>query len=107
MTLTKTNLEKRIMLSSKYLLMIVLTTLLFGLISNPAIARDLESIATNLTSQSNKLVLAIIPMGFILAAAFMAFGSPKGPQILSNTLMASVLGIGAVSIFGWFKGVVA
>ena len=79
---------------------------LFTVMSNPAIARDLESIATNLTSKTSKVAFSILPIGFLISAIFMVFGSPKGVQIASGTVLASFFAIGAVSIVNWFKGIV-
>jgi hypothetical protein len=76
------------------------------MMSHPLWARDLESIATSMTSRSNKLIMKIVPIGFAIAAAFMAVGNPRGNQIATGALTASILVLGAGSIFGWLQGVV-
>ena len=95
-------LKERIMLPLKYWP----TIFLYTFMSHPAVARDLESIATNLTTKTHKIAGIIIPIGFAIAGAFMAFGSPKGAQYISSTLIAAVVVLGGNSIFSWLKGIV-
>lgn len=95
------NLKNRVMLPLKYWP----TIFLYSIMSNPAVARDLESIANNLSTKSSKLAGLLVPAGFALAGAFMVFGSPKGAQFLSSTLMAGIVILGGSSIFSWLKGI--
>lgn len=96
------NLKKTVMLPIKYWFYIIP----FMIMSNPLIARDLESIATNLTSKTSKIASSLVPIGFAIAAAFMAFGSPKGSQYVSTTLLAAVVSLGGGAIYNWLKGIV-
>lgn len=75
--------------------------------SHPLWARDLESVARNLTTKTNKLVILVVPAGFALAALLMSVGNPKGNQVATSALMASILVLSAGSIFSWLQGVVA
>lgn len=74
--------------------------------SHPAIARDLESIATNLTSKTSRLAMAIIPIGFAIAGMFMALGHPRGSSFMSMTLMAAIVTLGGSATFSWLKTIV-
>ncbi len=78
----------------------------FMFMSHPAIARDLESIATNLTTKTNKLATLVIPIGFAFSAFFMVIGSPKGATFMSMTFLAAIVSLGSGSIFNWLKGIV-
>lgn len=99
---TRSNLKSRIMLPLKYWP----TVFLYTVMSHPVMARDLESIASNLSSKTSKLAGLLVPAGFALAGGFMIFGSPKGAQFLSSTIMAGVVVLGGASIFSWLKGIV-
>jgi hypothetical protein len=98
----KQKLKDRIKLLFKYWP----TMILYTVMSHPVVARDLESIANNLTSKTSKIAGSLVPIGFAIAAAFMAFGSPRGAQYMSSTLLAAVVGLGGSSIFTWLKGIV-
>lgn len=74
--------------------------------SHPVMARDLESIATNLTSKTNKLASLLVPIGFAISGMFMIFGNPRGTQMMSMTLMAGVVVLGGSSAFSWLKSIV-
>lgn len=76
------------------------------MLTHPLWARDLEGIASNMTNRTNKLIMKLVPLGFAIAAGFMAVGNPRGNQIATGALMASILVLGAGSIFGWLQGVV-
>ncbi len=78
----------------------------YMIMSHPVLGRDLESIATNLTSKTSKLASALVPIGFAIAAAFMAFGSPKGAQYASTTILAAIVSLGGGAIYNWLKGIV-
>ena len=78
---------------------------LFTIMSNPVIARDLESIASNLTSKTSKVAIMILPIGFLISGIYMLFGSPKGAQIASGAIIATFLTLGSTSIINWFKGI--
>ena len=94
--------KDRLFLSMKYWPLMMLYTLM----SHPVVARDLESIATNLTSRSSKVAMIIVPFGFTLAGVFMLFGSPKGAMFASGTGLAAFLILGGESIVNWMKGIV-
>ena len=94
--------KKTIMLPVKYWLCMIP----YMIMSHPVFGRDLESIATNLTSKTSKLASSLVPIGFAIAAAFMAFGSPKGAQYVSTTLLAAVVSLGGGAIYNWLKGIV-
>lgn len=79
---------------------------LYLFMSHPAIARDLESIATNLTSKTSRLAMAIIPIGFAIAGMFMALGHPRGSSFMSMTLMAAIVTLGGSATFSWLKTIV-
>jgi hypothetical protein len=98
----KKNFKDRMMLPMKYWPTIILYTVM----SHPVLARDLESIANNLTTKTSKIAGMLVPIGFAIAAAFMAFGSPRGAQYMSSTLLAAVVVLGGGSIFNWLKGIV-
>ena len=96
------NVKKTVMLPIKYWFYIVP----FMLMSNPIIARDLESIATNLSTKTNKLAGLVIPIGFAFSAFFMIIGSPRGATFMSTTLLAALITLGGNSVFSWLKGIV-
>lgn len=100
--MNKAKIKERIMLPLKYWP----TIFLYTVMSHPAIARDLESIANNLTTKTSKIAGSLIPIGFAIAGAFMVFGSPRGSQYISSTLLAAVVVLGGGSIFNWLKGIV-
>ena len=82
------------------------TISLYLVMSHPVMARDLESIATNLTSKTNKLASLLVPIGFAISGMFMLFGNPRGTQMMSMTLMAGVVILGGSSAFSWLKNIV-
>lgn len=91
----------RSMLSSKWLMMLAC---LF--VSYPIFARDLESIASNLSTKTSVIAHLLIPFGFSISAIFMIVGHPRGAQLMSATLMAALISLGSQSFVNWFKGVV-
>jgi len=94
-------LNRRSMLSSKWLI------LLSGLVmSYPVFARDLESIASNLSAKTSVIANLLVPLGFAISAIFMIVGHPRGAQFMSTTIMAALISLGGSSIFNWLKGVV-
>lgn len=94
-------LNRRSMLSSKWLI------LLSGLLmSYPVFARDLESIASNLSAKTSVIANLLVPLGFAISAIFMIVGHPRGAQFMSTTIMAALISLGGSSIFNWLKGVV-
>lgn len=74
--------------------------------NHPAIARDLESIANNLSTKTNTIATFLVPLGFAISAIFMVIGHPRGAQFMSTTLMAALITLGGGSLFSWLKGVV-
>lgn len=78
----------------------------YFLMSNPAVARDLESIATNLSTKTGTLANLLVPLGFAISAIFMIVGHPRGAQFMSTTLMAALISLGGASVFNWLKSVV-
>jgi hypothetical protein len=96
------NLKKRVLFPIKYWFYIIP----YLVMSNPAVARDLESIATNLSTKTNKLAMLVVPIGFAFSAFFMIIGSPRGPIFMSSTLLAAIITLGGGSVFGWLKGIV-
>jgi hypothetical protein len=94
--------KKTMMLPIKYWLCF----LPYALMSNPAVARDLESIATNLSTKTNKLAMLIVPIGFAFSALFMIIGSPRGAIFMSSTLLAAIISLGGASVFNWLKAIV-
>ena len=78
----------------------------YFLMSNPARARDLESIATNLSTKTGTLANLLVPLGFAISAIFMIVGHPRGAQFMSTTLMAALISLGGSSVFNWLKSVV-
>ena len=74
--------------------------------SNPAVARDLESIATNLSTKTGNLANLLVPLGFAISAIFMIVGHPRGAQFMSTTLMAALISLGGGALFNWLKNVV-
>lgn len=87
-------------------LSIFLTAGLYLFMSHPVVARDLESIATNLSSRTNKLALALVPIGFAISGIFMVVGNPRGSQLMGMTLMGALVTLGGTSAFGWLKNIV-
>lgn len=80
-------LNRRIIFSVKYWLYL----LPYCVMSNPAVARDLESIATNLSTKTGNLANLLVPLGFAISAIFMIVGHPRGAQFMSTTLMAALI----------------
>lgn len=95
-------LNRRIILSVKYWFYL----LPYSVMSNPAVARDLESIATNLSTKTGNLANLLVPLGFAISAIFMIVGHPRGAQFMSTTLMAALISLGGSSVFSWLKNVV-
>jgi hypothetical protein len=87
-------------------LSIFFTASLYLFMSHPVMARDLESIATNLSSRTNKLALALVPIGFAISGIFMVVGNPRGSQLMGMTLMGALVTLGGTSAFGWLKNIV-
>jgi hypothetical protein len=75
------------------------------LMTHPVMARDLESIATNLTTKTNKLAGIIAPIGFAIAGIFMFFGNPRGSQLMGLTLVGGLSVLGGSAIFNWLKNI--
>lgn len=75
------------------------------LVSHPLLARDLESIATNLTSKTNRLAMVVGPIGFAIGSIFMFFGNPRGTQIMGFTLIGAVSVLGGSSVFNWLRNI--
>lgn len=96
------NLKKTIMLPIKYWFYVIP----YLAMSNPAVARDLESIATNLSTKTGNLANLLVPLGFAISAIFMIVGHPRGAQFMSTTLMAALISLGGSSVFNWLKNVV-
>lgn len=94
--------KKTVMLPIKYWFCIIP----YAVMSNPAMGRDLESIATNLSTKTNKLAMLVVPIGFAFSAFFMIIGSPRGAIFMSSTLLAAILTLGGNSVFSWLKGIV-
>ena len=94
--------KKTIMLPIRYWFYVIP----YAVMSNPAVARDLESIATNLSTKTNKLAILVIPIGFAFSAFFMIIGSPRGAIFMSSTLLAAIISLGGSSVFSWLKGIV-
>ena len=94
--------KKTIMLPIKYWFYVIP----YAVMSNPAMARDLESIATNLSTKTGNLANLLVPLGFAISAIFMIVGHPRGAQFMSTTLMAALISLGGSSVFSWLKGVV-
>ena len=94
--------KKTIMLPIKYWFYVIP----YSFMSNPAVARDLESIATNLSTKTNKLAMLVVPIGFAFSALFMIIGSPRGAIFMSSTLLAAIITLGGSSVFSWLKGIV-
>ena len=96
------NLKRTIMLPIKYWFYVIP----YLVMSNPAVARDLESIATNLSTKTGNLANLLVPLGFAISAIFMIVGHPRGAQFMSTTLMAALISLGGSSLFNWLKSVV-
>lgn len=94
--------KRRVLFPFKYWLYI----LSYFAMSNPAVARDLESIATNLSTKTANLANLLVPLGFAISAIFMIVGHPRGAQFMSTTLMAALISLGGSSVFSWLKNVV-
>lgn len=99
--LNLTNVKRRILLP-QYWIMI----LSYSIMSRPVFARDLESIASNLSSKTGNIANLLIPLGFAISAIFMVVGHPRGAQLMSTTVMAALISLGGTSIFNWLKSVV-
>lgn len=93
--------NKRSMLSNKWLMMLGCL-----LMSYPIYARDLESIASNLSAKTSVIAHLLVPLGFAISAIFMLVGHPRGAQFMSTTVMAAIVSLGGTSLFNWLKGVV-
>lgn len=78
----------------------------YFVVSNPSVARDLESIATNLSTKTGNIANLLVPLGFAISAIFMIVGHPRGAQFMSTTLMAALISLGGSSVFNWLKSVV-
>lgn len=78
----------------------------YFVVSNPSFARDLESIATNLSTKTGNIANLLVPLGFAISAIFMIVGHPRGAQFMSTTLMAALISLGGSSVFNWLKSVV-
>ena len=102
MTKVLNNLERRVLLPSKYWLYMMSCMVM----SHPIFARDLESIANNLSTKTNTIATFLVPLGFAISAIFMVIGHPRGAQFMSTTLMAALITLGGGSLFSWLKGVV-
>lgn len=100
--MTTKSLKKTMILPLKYWLCVIP----YFLMSHPVMARDLESIATNLSSKTGTLANLLVPLGFAISAIFMIVGHPRGAQFMSTTLMAALISLGGASVFNWLKGVV-
>ncbi|MGZ3789414.1 MAG: hypothetical protein ACXVLQ_12875 [Bacteriovorax sp.] len=96
------NIKKTVMLPFKYWFYIFPCFVM----SNPAVARDLESIATNLSTKTGNIANLLVPLGFAISAIFMIVGHPRGAQFMSTTLMAALISLGGSSVFNWLKSVV-
>lgn len=96
------SIKRTIMLPLKYWFYIIP----YLVMSNPAVARDLESIATNLSSKTGTLANLLVPLGFAISAIFMIVGHPRGAQFMSTTLMAALISLGGSAVFNWLKSVV-
>ncbi len=96
------NIKRTVMLPIKYWLY----TVPYLVMSNPAVARDLESIATNLSTKTGNLANLLVPLGFAISAIFMIVGHPRGAQFMSTTIMAALISLGGSSLFNWLKNVV-
>jgi hypothetical protein len=94
--------KRTIMLPLKYWFYVIP----YAVMSNPAVSRDLESIATNLSTKTNKLAMLVVPIGFAFSAFFMIIGSPRGAIFMSSTLLAAIITLGGTSVFSWLKGIV-
>lgn len=74
--------------------------------SHPALARDLESIASNLTNRTSKLAMLLVPIGFAISGIFMVVGNPRGAQLMGMTIMGAIVTLGGTSAFNWLKNIV-
>lgn len=95
-------LKRRILFPSKYWFYMISCMVM----SHPVMARDLESIANNLSTKTNTIATFLVPLGFAISAIFMVIGHPRGAQFMSTTLMAALITLGGGSLFSWLKGVV-
>jgi hypothetical protein len=94
--------KKFVMLPFKWWPYIILSFFM----SHPLLARDLESIATNLSTKTGNIANLLVPLGFAISAIFMIVGHPRGAQFMSTTLMAALISLGGTSVFNWLKSVV-
>lgn len=83
-----------------------LSILSYFLMSRPALARDLESAAANLSSKTSNLAIILIPFGFAVSALFMLAGNPRGAQLMATTFMAGIITVASTGVVSWIKGVV-
>lgn len=74
--------------------------------SHPVLARDLESIASNLTNRTSKLAMLLVPIGFAISGIFMVVGNPRGSQLMGMTIMGAIVTLGGTSAFNWLKNIV-
>lgn len=74
--------------------------------SHPALARDLESIASNLTNRTNRIAMLLVPIGFAISGIFMVVGNPRGSQLMGMTIMGAIVTLGGTSAFNWLKSIV-
>lgn len=74
--------------------------------SHPVLARDLESIASNLTTRTNKIAMLLVPIGFAISGIFMVVGNPRGSQLMGMTIMGAIVTLGGTSAFNWLKNIV-
>lgn len=75
-------------------------------LSHPVLARDLESIASNLTTRTNKIAMLLVPIGFAISGIFMVVGNPRGSQMMGMTIMGALVTLGGTSAFNWLKNIV-
>ncbi|MFP5386966.1 MAG: hypothetical protein ACLGHN_12870 [Bacteriovoracia bacterium] len=83
-----------------------ITTALYFFMSHPVFARDLESIASNLTNRTNKIAMLLVPIGFAISGIFMVVGNPRGSQLMGMTIMGAIVTLGGTSAFNWLKNIV-
>lgn len=83
-----------------------MTTALYFFMSHPVFARDLESIASNLTNRTNKIAMLLVPIGFAISGIFMVVGNPRGSQLMGMTIMGAIVTLGGTSAFNWLKNIV-
>jgi hypothetical protein len=83
-----------------------ITTVLYFFMSHPVFARDLESIASNLTNRTNRIAMLLVPIGFAISGIFMVVGNPRGSQLMGMTIMGAIVTLGGTSAFNWLKNIV-